>query len=168
MFLEEKTSALEESFHYQYGATADAAVPDRFLHAWMMLKASASIGVSFFNRKKQYRDCRCYMDELQIFRYAEAPEEEKERIRAEWHAFFRYYLAICVNSKTYCSTLLALVPISNPAVARKIAEEVVVVTKTFPSKLGLAEPFLPFHEVMAETYCSSIADGKTYWDGICH
>ena len=77
--------------------------------------------------------------------------------------FAKVLLASCTGSKTYCSTLFGIVPIKDASVARKIAEEIDFVTRTYPQKLELADEFAPFREVMVNTYCNMIENGSSYW-----
>lgn len=56
-----------------------------------------------------------------------------------------------------------IVPIKDASVARKIAEEIDFVTRTYPQKLELADEFAPFREVMVNTYCNMIENGSSYW-----
>ena len=68
----------------------------------------------------------------------------------EGRIFAKVLLASCTGSKTYCSTLFGIVPIKDASVARKIAEEIDFVTRTYPQKLELADEFAPFREVMVK------------------
>ena len=111
---------------------------DAFMKAWMMIKASGAAGISFFNKRHLQKELKQYMKDLCLLEYA--PENE-----------------------TYCSTLFGIVPIKDASVARKIAEEIDFVTRTYPQKLELADEFAPFREVMVNTYCNMIENGSSYW-----
>lgn len=56
-----------------------------------------------------------------------------------------------------------IVPIKDASVARKIAEEIDFVTRTYPEKPELADEFAPFREIMVNTYCNMIENGRSYW-----
>ena len=125
---------------------------DVFMKAWMMIKASGAAGISFFNKRHLQKELKQYMKDLCLLGYA--PENETEQT---------VLLASCTGSKTYCSTLFGIVPIKDASVARKIAEEIDFVTRTYPQKLELADEFAPFREVMVNTYCNMIENGSSYW-----
>ena len=103
------------------------------------------------------------MKDLCLLVYAPENETEQAVLLTEWENFAKVLLASCTGSKTYCSTLFGIVPIKDASVARKIAEEIDFVTRTYPQKLELADEFAPFREVMVNTYCNMIENGSSYW-----
>lgn len=166
MLLDDNEQNTQDTFLYHYGSSSDSTVPDLFWHAWSTLGAASSIGITFFNNDYQLRECRHCMEELQLFRYETASAEEKEDIRTEWQAFCSCFLTTCADSKSYCTALFGMMPINNAGVARKLASEIVRNTKTFPAKLGLSDQFIPLYQLMEETYCALIANGRAYWDEV--
>lgn len=117
---------------------------DSFMKAWMMIKASGAAGISFFNKRHLQKELKQYMKDLCLLEYAPENETEQTILLAEWENFAKVLLASCTGSKTYCSTLFGIVPIKDASVARKIAEEIDFVTRTYPQKLELADEFAPF------------------------
>ncbi len=136
---------------------------DAFMKAWMMIKASGAAGISFFNKRHLQKELKQYMKDLCLLEYAPENETEQAVLLTEWENFAKVLLASCTGSKTYCSTLFGIVPIKDASVARKIAEEIDFVTRTYPQKLELADEFAPFREVMVNTYCNMIENGSSYW-----
>jgi len=133
------------------------------MKAWMMIKASGAAGISFFNKRHLQKELKQYMKDLCLLEYAPENETEQAVLLTEWENFAKVLLASCTGSKTYCSTLFGIVPIKDASVARKIAEEIDFVTRTYPQKLELADEFAPFREVMVNTYCNMIENGSSYW-----
>ena len=136
---------------------------DAFMKAWMMIKASGAAGISFINKRHLQKELKQYMKDLCLLEYAPENETEQAVLLTEWENFAKVLLASCTGSKTYCSTLFGIVPIKDASVARKIAEEIDFVTRTYPQKLELADEFAPFREVMVNTYCNMIENGSSYW-----
>ena len=133
------------------------------MKAWMMIKASGAAGISIFNKRHLQKELKQYMKDLCLLEYAPENETEQTVLLTEWENFAKVLLASCTGSKTYCSTLFGIVPIKDASVARKIAEEIDFVTRTYPQKLELADEFAPFREVMVNTYCNMIENGSSYW-----
>lgn len=136
---------------------------DAFMHAWMMIKASAASGVSFFTKKRLQHELLSYMEELCLSGYEPECPEEKQMLLEEWNDFARQFIASCVGSRAYCSTLFGFVPIKDATVAKKLAEEIDLVTRNYPARLGCAEAFLPLREIMVHNYCQMIENGDSYW-----
>ena len=136
---------------------------DAFMKAWMMIKASGAAGISFFNKRHLQKELKQYMKDLCLLDYTPENETERAILLNEWENFAKVLLASCTGCKTYCSTFFGIVPIKDASVARKIAEEIDFVTRTYPEKLELADEFVPFREIMVNTYCNMIENGRSYW-----
>lgn len=136
---------------------------DAFMRAWMMIKASGAAGISFLNKRHLQKELKQYMNDLCLLGYQPEDEPEHAMRSAEWKNFAHVFLMSCTGSKTYCSTLFGIVPVKDATVAKKIAEEIDFVTRVYPAKLSLEEPFLPFREIMVRTYCETIENGDVYW-----
>lgn len=135
---------------------------DLFLRAWMMIKATCSSGIPFFGKsrlKKEFGEYLCTLC-IRDFPY-DSPEALSLR-EEEWTSFAKDFLSGCTGSKGYCSTLFGLMPIKDDAVTKKIAEEIVLVTKTYPSALDLAEEMKPFSDIMIRIFCDSFENGESY------
>lgn len=125
---------------------------DGFLHAWTMIKASSSAGVSFFQKKRLIRELESYLKDFCLLDYTPENEMEADVLAEEWSDFARYFISSCVGSKGYCSTLFGFVPIKDSTVAEKIAAEIDVVTKEYPAKLGYEDAFVPLRNIIKDTY----------------
>lgn len=137
---------------------------DAFLHAWMMIKASAAAGVSFLTKRKSAKELENYMNLLLLTAEAQADIAEHGLLIAEWQDFARSFIASCVGSKSYCSTLFGFIPIKDATVAEKLAAEILLVTRDYPAQFGQADAFVPLHEIMHEAFCSMLENGETYWN----
>lgn len=135
---------------------------DIFMRAWMMIKASSAAGVSFLQKKRLFRQLKNYMQDLCLLPSTPLSQEEQQILTEEWRDFACSFLSSCTGSKAYCSTLFGFVPIKDTIVAEKIAEEILLVTKNYPAKLGLSEEFAPFRQIMCDTYCQMIEQGEQY------
>lgn len=135
---------------------------DSFMHAWMMIMASSAAGVSFLKKKRLKRELEAYMETLCILSF-QPDTDEALAIRAEeWRDFARNFIYSCSESKAYCSTLFGLVPIKDTGIARKIADDILMVTSDYPAKFGLSDEFASFRDIMCEVYCQLIENGETY------
>lgn len=123
---------------------------DAFMRAWMMIQASANSGTSFLQKKRQKRELEGYMRDLCLLDFEPENETERDALTAEWRDFAGRYLLACTDSKSYRSTLFGLVPMSDDAVAEKIALEIIQVTEDYPAQFGLAEAFEPLCAILKQ------------------
>lgn len=135
---------------------------DLFMRAWTMIQASSASGVSFLKKKRLTAELETYMKDLCLLWDASGSEWEEKIRTEEWRDFARTFIASCTGSKAYCSTLFGFVPIKDTVIAEKIAAEILLVTRDYPGKLGLADAFAPFRQIMCETYCQMMEQGETY------
>lgn len=138
---------------------------DAFMYAWMMIKASSDSGFSFFREKKRKRELESYMELLCLYDYQQMQPEELEILKEEWSDFARCLINACAGSKNYCSTLFGFVRIQDTVIAEKIASEILMVTRYYPARLGLDEPFTPFRQIVCNVYCQMIENGEAYLSG---
>ena len=134
---------------------------DSFMLAWMMMKADSENTPLF--RKKKQQEFTKYLKELCLIDYEPENEAEQQVLTEEWTDFARRYLSSCAESRTYCSTFFGLVPIRDEAVARKIAEEIDLITKKYPASLGFPQALLPLRRIFVSTSCQMVEDGETYF-----
>ncbi len=137
---------------------------DVFLHAWMMIKASAAAGVSFLTKRKSAKELENYMNLLLLTAEAQSDIPERDLLIAEWQDFARSFIASCVGSKSYCSTLFGFIPIKDATVAEKLAAEILLVTRDYPAQFGQTDAFTPLHVIMHEAFCSMLENGEAYWN----
>lgn len=139
-------------------------LPNRFYHAWVMISSSSSMSVNILTRHHMAKELQESMSELLLNDYHRSPNDIKAKIEAEWEDFALSFLLSCINSKAYCSTLFNIVPIKDPSVAQKIANEIYQVTYAYPSQFHLEQDFLPLRKIMFSTFCSQIENGIHYWE----
>lgn len=136
---------------------------DAFMHAWIMMKATAAADVSVFQKRRLQKEWKGYLEELCLSEFTPENEAEQKVLLDEWRDFARSFLAYCIGSKTYRSILFGVLTMKDESLAMKIAEEIQLVTGTYPQKLGLAEEIAPLREIFVEVYLDTIADGEAYW-----
>ncbi len=160
----------------RFGDTKAKERPDAFLNAFMMIKAASAAGISRLRKKRQKKELCGYLAQLGITNPADGGESTLmpfARTEAaltvlteEWQNFADVFLASCVGSKGYRSTLFGIVPIRESAVAEKIAADIDLVTRLYPAQFGLEEALLPFRRIMADAFCEKIENGRAYWDAL--
>lgn len=143
--------------HHKKGTT------DAFMYAWAMIKASSSSGVSFFTKKKQLRELLSYMEDLCLVNYEPESAEERQVLTEEWTSFAAQLISSNAGSRTYCSTLFGLVPIKDTIVARKIANDIQLVTHDYPALFGQEAAFAPLEKIFRDVFCQMIEDGNSYF-----
>lgn len=137
---------------------------DSFLHAWMMIKASAAVGVSFLGKRRSAKELEGYMNQLLLTAEAQADIAEHDLLIAEWRDFAHSFIASCIGSKAYRSTLFGLIPIKDATAAEKLAAEILLVTRNYPAQFGQTDAFTPLHVIMHEAFCSMLENGEAYWN----
>jgi hypothetical protein len=143
-------------------AQPDDSKKDLFLNAWMMIKASSATGISKISRRFKQKEMEPYLRTLCIRDFPCDDHEGFLLREEEWELFARKLISICTESRGYCSTLFGMVPLKNETVAQKIAEEIVLVTKKYPSALGLYDEMKPFSDVVIRVYCQTVDKGAEY------
>lgn len=136
---------------------------DAFMRAWTMIKAASASGVSFLTKKKQLRELLSYMEDLCLIHYNPESPEEMQVLNEEWTSFAAQLISSNAGSRTYCTTLFGLVPISDKAVAQKIAADIELVTKEYPALFGCADAFIPLRQIMIDVFCRMIENGSSYF-----
>ncbi|GFI57415.1 D-galactose-binding periplasmic protein [Muribaculaceae bacterium] len=87
-----------------------------------MIKAAAASKDSFMI-KRQTRELENNLKNLCLYDFTCENGDEQQVLEEEWNDFARCYLASCVESKSYCSTLFNMVPLQDSAIdALKAAE----------------------------------------------
>lgn len=151
-------------FEKRFTVDKNGKTTDAFMHAWMMIKASAAAGVSFLMKRRSAKELEDYMNRLLLTADAQSDIAERDLLIAEWQDFARSFIASCVGSKSYCSTLFGFIPIKDATVAEKLAAEILLVTRDYPAQFGQADAFAPLYEIMRETFCSMLENGEAYWN----
>lgn len=152
--------------HKRFGKPEKGHHADSFLHAWMMIMAAHAAGVSIFGKKKSERELKRLLSDLCVLDYPADTPEAKEVLTAEWQNFAAVLISSCAGSKAYCSTLFGMVPIKSETVAKKMAEEIDLVTRRYPALFGMESSILPFRQIVADVFCQKIEHGSTYWDEV--
>jgi hypothetical protein len=128
----------------------------------MMIKASCSSGIPFFGKSRLKKEFEGYLYTLCLKDFPSDSAEAATLREDEWISFAKTFLSSCTGSKGYCSTLFGMMPIKDDAVTQKIAEEIVLVTKTYPSALHFDEEMKPFSDIMIRVFCESFENGESY------
>ena len=136
---------------------------DSFMLAWIMFKAAAASKESFVD-KRQTRELENNLKNLCLYDFTCENGDEQQVLEEEWNDFARCYLASCVESKSYCSTLFNMVPLQDSAIARKIVAEVNLVTLTYPAAFGMETHMAPLRQILIRTFCHMIENGSSYWN----
>lgn len=146
------------------GKKTKKAAPDRFMHSWTMIKASASMDYKTFLRKKRAeKELLSYMKDFCLIDYEPESPEEKQVLTDEWADFSARLIESCVSNRTYCSAVFGIIPIGDKIVARKLVSDINLVTRDYPAIFGQAEKFSEFRQLIIDVYCQKIEDGKSYW-----
>ena len=74
--------------------------------------------------------------------------------------FARRYIQLCMKSRSYGSTLLNLIPLSEESTAMKLAQEIDAVTRVYPSYFGLEEACAPLRKAIFEVFVEEIEGGE--------
>lgn len=136
---------------------------DAFMHAWVMMKATAATDVSVFQKRRLQKEWRGFLRELCLMEFVPENDAERKVLVDEWNDFARSFLEYCIGSKSYRSVLFGVLTMKDDSLALKIAEEIQLVTGTFPEKLGMKAEMAPLRQILADTYLGTIANGETYW-----
>ncbi len=138
---------------------------DLFMYAWMMIKTAGEIGAPLFGRKKIKKELESYMENLCLTDYEIAWQAEQAVLIDEWRDFARSLIKSCVESRNYRLPFLwwnTYMRFNDSDVAEKIAAEIFLVTRDYPSLFGLETQFAPLRKVMCETYCQMIENAEDY------
>lgn len=135
---------------------------DSFMRAWIMIHAAAAANDSVLI-KRQQRELIGYLKDLCLYDYIPENEAERQILVEEWTDFIKSYLLSCIGNKNYCSTFFNMISLKDEAIARKIADEIDLVTRIYPSKFGLADFLVPFRHVVISTYSRMIEHGESYF-----
>lgn len=111
------------------------------MKAWLMIQTMGQISVSFFNKKKLTKE---------LMEYLEAFPKDPE----ELSAFAGYFVDSCLHSRKYGTTLFGMVPMSEGGTATRLLEDIDLVTRDIPEKLGCAEAFTPLRDALLEAHSS--------------
>lgn len=138
---------------------------DLFMYAWMMIKTAADIGVPLFGMKRVKKELETCMDNLCLPDYERARQEEQAVLIEEWRDFARTLINSCAESRNYRSPFLwwdTYMRLKDAGVAEKIASEIFLVTRDYPSHFGLDKQFAPFKTVLCDTYCQMVENAEDY------
>lgn len=134
----------EHILNVRYSISKNSQYVDNFMKAFMLMKISADNGVTFFNKKKLIKEWRDYASLLMIDTYSKSNDQLKALIESEWYAFISQYILSCLNDKVYGSTLFGIMQMKDEALINKLVNELALLTRGFPDKLGLKDTFSVF------------------------
>lgn len=146
---------------YPAGERISTGRKDHFIAAWMMLLIEGRAGVNFFNQRSVGKHIRQYLSDLCIL--DDTPDDV---LLNEWRAFAKLWLSTCIEDKTYHSTIFGMFAMSDAKLGRKIAREILEVTRVIPAKFKLEKECETFAETMKTVYLTSIEHGDRYWQDV--
>ena len=138
---------------------------DEEIRAWLMICALSAVKPGIFTRKKAERELRGYLATLGIPADGDPViqpgidgdpvilSEAKDLTCASsrWHAFAHRYIDLCLKSRSYGSTLMNLVPLSEQQTSDKLRNEINTVLRDYPALFGLDAACAPLRDIMLET-----------------
>ena len=124
---------------------------DAFMLAWIMIKSAASAGGTLKVKKLQ-RELEGYLETLCLRNYTPKSPAQQQVLEEEWEDLAKRYILSCTKSKNYCSTFFSIVPLKDDAVAKKLADEINLVTQVYPARFGLEEAFFPLRIIFISAY----------------
>lgn len=146
---------------YPAGERISTGRKDLFIAAWMMLLIEGRAGVNFFNQRSIGKHIRQYLSELCIL-----DDTVDDVLINEWRAFTKLWIGTCIEDKTYHSTIFGMFPMSDAKLGRKIAREILEVTRIIPAKFKLEQECATFAETVKTVYLTSVEHGDVYWQEV--
>ena len=105
------------------------------MRAWLMICAMSKNPPGIFGRKRAEKELKEHIEVLN---------------KGDQQAFAERYVKLCLKSRSYGSTLMNLVPLSEGATVEKLKKEIDVVTRDYPSYFGLDDACATLRRVMHE------------------
>ena len=145
---------------------------DQEIRAWLMIHAMSAVKPGIFTRKKAERELREHLATLGVdcagvdntgdgsavsginntgdgsVVSGIIDTENRSSVLSKWHDFAHRYIDLCLSSRSYGSTLMNLVPLSNGQTEDKLRKEIDTVLRDYPAHFGLAEACAPLRDVM--------------------
>ena len=106
---------------------------DQEIRAWLMIHAMSATKPGILGRKRLERELRGYLETL---------------FNCDARSFAHRYITLCLSSRSYGSTLMNLVPLSEGQTAEKLRKEIDTVLRDYPAFFGLADACAPLRDVM--------------------
>lgn len=144
---------MQERFITEKGMQVDA-----WMRAWMDIVAMERAGINAFNKKRCQKELR---KNLAVFGLAEGMTPDAERKEA-WRLFTKDYMKSCTESKMFRGYVFGIGKIKDEALAKKMLDEIVFVTKLIPEKLGAEALAAPLHEEMLDAFAEFVEDGEAF------
>lgn len=135
---------------------------DSFMLAWIMIK-SAALAEDNLLIKKQKRELDKYVEDLCLRSFVSASPAMKQVLEEEWTDFARRYILSCIKSKNYSSTFFGIIPLQYETIAKKLADEIDLVTRFYPDMFDAAQDFIPLRRMFMDAYYQLVDDADLYW-----
>lgn len=142
-----------EIFNLRY--TTKGMVEDNFYFAWNMLKACSKISINFLNRQKTQNDVLKYLQLLGILNF-----KQDKILEREWYYFAKSLFKVCSNSKSYKTSLLGLIQISDRNVAYRVGNDIGVVAYKVPKLFCLNKECEKFRKIIEKCFIENVEDGE--------
>ena len=145
----------KELFELRY----DSSFNDRFMNAWMMLKAADASAPSFLLKRKYRKDVLAELAGLGI------SEEEPDRIlKEEWTAFADFLIKTYLASPSFRSAVFGMGSVGDRNACLRLADEIRTVTKTVPARADAEAMVQAFRTILKERFIALIPDGASMID----
>lgn len=131
---------------------------DTWMRAWMDIVSMEKAGIHAFNKKRCQREL---LKNLGIFGLEDGKTPE-EALKEEWKTFTKDYMKSCMESKMFRGFVFGIGKIKDEALAQKMLDEIVLVTRAIPEQLGLESLAAPLHEEMVQAFTEHVEDGDAF------
>lgn len=150
---------MRESFEMQERMiTENGTQIDVWMRAWMDIVTMEKAGISAFNKKKCQRELR---KNLEIFGLADGKAPD-DTMKDAWRSFTADFMRSCMESRMFRGFVFGIGKVKDEVLAKLMLDEILLVTKTIPEKLGLDMLAAPLHEVMLETFAERVENGEAF------
>ncbi len=126
------------------------------MRAWMMIQVIGQTSVNFLNIKKLSREMREHLEVLRSAVEKTEPFREGTADGAEQISFPEYFIGACLGSKSYRTAVFGTMQMSDAGAATRLAQDIIAVTGTTPSRFGLEQEARPVHEAMMKAFRGAV------------
>ena len=136
---------------------------DMFLRSLMMLLSEDGSSGFPFPRLKRRRIVG-YLEVLGLCDKDGIKQELSSDMLEELDDLSLTYITSCLSSKTYGSTFFGMIPMQDEGVARRIAQDINIITLRVPRMFDLTDVAEPLRKSMINTYKSRVENGADLWE----
>lgn len=141
---------------------------DTWMRAWMDIVSMEKAGISAFNKKKCQKELR---KNLMIFGLEDGTSSDgssnkvwtlDDTLKDAWCTFTADYMKSCMESKMFRGVIMGIGKVKDEILAKLMLEEIVLVTKTIPERLGQEKLAEPLHHVMLKAFSERVENGEAF------